>query len=381
LNSRTEARRECAGLELRTSESVTEGHPDKLADQISDAILDSFLAADPLSRVAVETLISRNYIVISGETTSKADVDVEAVARRIPAEVGYTSDELGFDANACRIDINLRRQASEIAQGVDGGGAGDQGIMFGFACEDTPELMPAPIAIAHALTARMAEVRREQPELGLRPDGKSQVTVAYEGEAPKAIHTVVLSIQHEEWAASSIREVAESAILAPVLERFGGLDATGCRLLINPTGSFVSGGPACDTGLTGRKIVVDTYGGAIPVGGGAFSGKDPTKVDRSAAYLCRQAAKRLVASGTAKQALVSVAYAIGVKDPLALQAKGLDEKGAPIDLSGLLDPAEFAPEAIIGRLGLRRPIYRQTARNGHFGNPAFPWEVISLAGK
>lgn len=360
---------------LRTSESVCEGHPDKLADQISDAILDAHLAVDPGSRCAVETLVTDGLIVLAGEVKSGAKINFEEVARQVALEVGYTSEELGLDAQNCQLVARIQRQSREIDEGVKGGGAGDQGVMFGYATSESPSLMPLPIAIAHSLTRRATQLRRERPELGLRPDGKAQATLAYEGSRPLRLKTVVVSLQHDAGLAGEMESLVRDLVVGPVLGGFPGLDSSAFDLYVNPTGSFVQGGPATDTGLTGRKIVVDTYGGAAPHGGGAFSGKDATKVDRSAAYMARLAAKTLVAEGLVERALVSVAYAIGREEPVMVELE--QAEGSPegvCEARERLQSFDFRPRAIIETLGLRNPIFRATAKNGHFGNPEFPWE-------
>ncbi len=342
---------------MKTVESVTEGHPDKVCDQISDAILDEYLSRDPSSRVAVETFGSHGLLMIGGEVTSGADIDVERVARDLYQEIGY-DDQL-------EVMVNIEKQSPDIAMGVDTGGAGDQGIMYGYATNETPELMPRAVVLAHALAGRLAFLRRNHPEFGwLRPDGKTQVTMD-----KGRVKTVLVSTQHaEDIAPHEMREALIQYLIQPVIE-----DLDGVEILVNPTGRFVLGGFSADTGLTGRKIMVDTYGGLLPHGGGAFSGKDPTKVDRSAAYMCRFAAKNLVANGYAKSCLVSVAYAIGRAEPVMISARANDGK----DLSEIVrENFDFRPQAIIERLGLRRPIYRETAAYGHFGRVGFPWEEV-----
>jgi len=342
---------------MKTVESVTEGHPDKVCDQISDAILDEYLSRDPMSRVAVETFGSHGLLMIGGEVTSEADIDVERVARDLYKEIGY-DDQL-------EVMVNIEKQSPDIAMGVDTGGAGDQGIMYGYATNETPELMPRAVVLAHGLVSRLAFLRRNHPDFGwLRPDGKSQVTM----EGGRVL-TALVSTQHDEKILpGDMRAALVTHLFEPVLE-----DLRGVEILINPTGRFVLGGFTADTGLTGRKIMVDTYGGLLPHGGGAFSGKDPTKVDRSAAYMCRFVAKNLVANGYAKSCLVSVAYAIGRAEPVMISAKTADGK----DLSDIVKSNfDFRPKAIIERLKLRLPIYRETAAYGHFGRVGFPWEEI-----
>ena len=344
---------------MKTVESVTEGHPDKVCDQIADAILDAYLTRDPASRVAVEVLGTHGALVIGGEVTSRATVDPGQVAARVYKEIGY-DDEL-------EVFVNIDEQSPDIAKGVDVGGAGDQGIMYGYATAETKEYLPAPVVLAQRLAWGLADLRKNNPDFSwLRPDGKTQVTI--DGGRPVAI---VVSAQHAADAdAAMMRQLLLKNLIAPLVD-----DARRTSVYINATGSFVRGGFQADTGLTGRKIMVDTYGGLIPHGGGAFSGKDPTKVDRSAAYMARFAAKNVVANGLAKNCLVSVAYVIGKEEPLMLRAVSGDGK----DLSAYLkDKFDFRPRAIIERLGLRRPIYRPTAAYGHFGRDEFPWEHIVL---
>jgi len=344
---------------MKSVESVTEGHPDKVCDQIADAILDAYLSRDPLSRVAVEVFGSHGALMIGGEVSSEAEVDVVQVAESVYKEIGYEDD--------IEIFTNIEAQSPDIARGVDTGGAGDQGIMYGYASAETPEFLPRPVVLAHRLAWGLSNLRRHHPEFKwLRPDGKTQVTVQ-----GKNVTTVVVSTQHEEGIETDrIKAALEEHLIAPVI---GALDKV--DLWINPTGLFIRGGFDADTGLTGRKIMVDTYGGMIPHGGGAFSGKDATKVDRSAAYMCRFAAKNIVANGIAKNCLVTVAYAIGREEPVMLTAKSGEGK----DLSGYLrQNFDFRPAAIIERLGLRRPIFRPTAAYGHFGRDEFPWEHIAL---
>ncbi len=340
-----------------TVESVTAGHPDKVCDQISDAILDAFVAKDPSSRVAVECFGSHGLLVIGGEVTSTAEVDVEAIARALYREIGY-QDEL-------RVISHITKQSPDIAQGVDTGGAGDQGMMYGFATQETPSLLPKALVLAHQLAERLNVLRRTNQSLSwLRPDGKTQVTMDH-----GALKTLLVSCQHATDVSQD--EIRESLIRELFIPLVG--DVSGIELLVNPTGAFVSGGFEADTGLTGRKIMVDTYGGLAPHGGGAFSGKDPTKVDRSAAYMARFVAKNLVANGFAKECLVSVAYAIGRAEPVMVEA--LDESGT--SLAELVHRHfDFRPRAIIERLGLRRPLYLQTAAYGHFGKEGLPWEEI-----
>ena len=375
---------------LFTSESVTEGHPDKVCDQISDAVLDAILAQDPAARVACETCATTGMVMVMGEITTTAQVSIPDVVRGVVLDIGYNSSDMCFDGNSCAVLTAIHTQSPDIAMGVDDAietrgsaqeetGAGDQGMMFGFACDETPELMPMPIALAHRLTRRLAQVRKDGTLPYLRPDGKSQVTVVYEDGRPVAVDTVVISTQHapeisqEQLAADVMEKVIRQVIPAPLLSE-------DTKYFINPTGRFVLGGPAGDSGLTGRKIIVDTYGGYAPHGGGAFSGKDPTKVDRSAAYAARHAAKNIVAAGLARQCQIQLAYAIGVAQPVSLL---VDTKGTgvlPDDRLAELVAQVFdlRPDAIIRRFGLRRPIYRQTAAYGHFGRTdvALPWEQL-----
>lgn len=375
---------------LFTSESVGEGHPDKLADAISDSVLDYCLHLDPMSRVACETLVTTNLCIIAGEVKTGAPLNsdvVDRLVRSVIAEVGYNDKALEFSAQDVEIRNYIHAQSAHIAMGVDTGGAGDQGMMFGYACDETPELMPLPIAIAHRLTRKQAELRRTHTDLGLRPDAKSQVTMAY-GIDGKADHidTLVFSTQHDErLTLEDVKTIVEEYIFAPVLSDVEHLITHDVVRHINPTGRFVIGGPHGDTGLTGRKIIVDTYGGYARHGGGAFSGKDPTKVDRSAAYAARYLAKNVVTAGLATKCEIQVAYAIGVARPVSLRvdtfgtaAKGLKDTDIAAKLQ---DSVDLTPDGIISMLNLRRPIYRETARNGHFGNQTFPWEQVDLAEK
>jgi S-adenosylmethionine synthetase len=363
---------------LFTSESVTEGHPDKIADQISDAVLDAILAQDPMGRVACETLLTTGLVVVAGEITTSCYVDIPRVARETIRQVGYTRAKFGFDADTCGVITAIDEQSADIAMGVDNLGAGDQGLMFGYACTETPELMPLPITLAHRLTRRLAEVRKSGALAYLRPDGKSQVTVRYVGGKPRSVETVVISTQHSPDVSNQrIREdVIEHVIVPSIPPEL--LDRARCVYHVNPTGRFVTGGPMGDTGLTGRKIIVDTYGGSCPHGGGAFSGKDPTKVDRSASYMARHVAKNIVAAGLAERVLVQVAYAIGVADPVSIM---VDTYGTGKVPDARLEEMirrhfDFTPAGIIKYLNLRRPIYRKTAAYGHFGRsePEFTWE-------
>jgi len=379
---------------LFTSESVTEGHPDKICDAISDSILDALLAADPTSRVAVETLITTGQVHVAGEVTTKGYVDIPTIVREVILGIGYDSSAKGFDGNSCGVNVAIGSQSPDIAQGVDEAfesrqgaaadeidkqGAGDQGLMFGYACTDTPELMPLPIALAHRLSRRLAGVRKSGVLPYLRPDGKTQVTIEYAGDQPVRLDTVVLSTQHaadidlEQMLAVDIRE----HVVRPEIDAIG-LDSSGVRLLINPTGRFVIGGPMGDAGLTGRKIIVDTYGGMARHGGGAFSGKDPSKVDRSAAYAMRWVAKNAVAAGLAQRLEVQVAYAIGKAAPVGLfvetfGTETVDPAKIQIAITEVFD---LRPAALIRDLDLLRPIYAQTAAYGHFGRTDLnlPWE-------
>ncbi len=382
---------------LFTSESVTEGHPDKIADQISDGILDALIGADPRSRVAVETLITTGQVHVAGEVTTSAYADIPAIVRETILGIGYDSSKKGFDGGSCGVSVSIGSQSPDIAQGVDTAievragsgsavddsldlqGAGDQGMMFGFACTETPELMPLPIALAHRLARRLAETRKDGTIPYLRPDGKTQVTVEYEGFRPVRLNTVVVSSQHapdislESLLTPDVRE----HVLAPELENLG-LDTEGYRLLVNPTGRFEIGGPMGDAGLTGRKIIVDTYGGYARHGGGAFSGKDPSKVDRSGAYAMRWVAKNVVASGLADRCEVQVAYAIGKAHPVSLFVETFGTENVPVERieKAIGEVFDLRPAAIIRDLDLLRPIYRQTATYGHFGRelPELTWE-------
>jgi S-adenosylmethionine synthetase len=367
---------------LFTSESVTEGHPDKIADQISDAILDALLADDPMSRVACETMVTTGLAFIAGEITTKTYADFPSIVRATIADVGYTRAKYGFDHQTCAVINSIDKQSPDIAQGVDTGGAGDQGLMFGFACTETEELMPLPIQMAHKLTKRLSVARREGEINYLRPDGKSQVTVEYDGGKVKRIDAVVISTQHDDRVKTeALRDDVLRKIILPTLPKHLIDDKT--KYHINPTGRFVVGGPQGDCGLTGRKIIVDTYGGAAPHGGGAFSGKDPTKVDRSACYMARYIAKNVVAAGLAERCIVQVAYAIGVADPVSVMC---DTEGTgKVDELKIVDAVrqifKLTPAGLIEQLNLRRPIYRQTAAFGHFGRtePDFTWERTDKA--
>ena len=368
---------------LFTSESVTEGHPDKIADQVSDAILDACLEQDPYSRVAAETLTATGLVVIAGEITTKAYVDFQTLVRGVIASIGYDNALYGFDSNTCAVISTINKQSGDIAQGVDTGGAGDQGMMFGYASNETPELMPAPISLAHKLTRKLTEVRKSGKLPYLRPDGKSQVTVEYdENGKPARIDAVVISSQHSE---SVSNEQLHADILKYVIKAVlptEWLDEN-TKYHINPTGRFVVGGPMGDTGLTGRKIIVDTYGGAGRHGGGAFSGKDPTKVDRSAAYMARYIAKNIVAAGLADRAEVQLAYAIGVAEPVSVRVDtfGTGKVGEAKLTELIRKNFSLTPKGIIESLNLRRPIYQKTAAYGHFGRtePEFTWEATDKA--
>jgi len=370
------------GRHLFTSESVTEGHPDKIADQISDAVLDALLAQDPMSRVACETMVTTGLAFIAGEVTTKAYADLATIVRETIKGVGYTRAKYGFDYETCAVISAIHEQSPDIAQGVDPGGAGDQGLMFGYACSETEELMPLPIMLAHKLTRRLTQVRREELVDYLRPDGKSQVTVEYEGDQPVRIEAVIISAQHSDLVKiETIREdILEKVIHAVIPANL--LDKQ-TKYFINPTGRFVVGGPQGDCGLTGRKIIVDTYGGVGSHGGGAFSGKDPTKVDRSASYMSRHIAKNIVAAGLADKVELQVAYAIGVRDPVSVMADtmgtGRVEESKIVEAVRATFP--LSPKGIIDYLNLRRPIYKKTAAYGHFGRsePEFTWEKTDKA--
>jgi S-adenosylmethionine synthetase len=370
---------------LFTSESVSEGHPDKIADQISDAILDAILTEDPNSRVAVETLVTTGLVVLSGEVTTDAYVDVREIAREVIRDIGYTDPRLRFDADSCGVLSSIHEQSADISRGVDGSqddqGAGDQGMMFGYACRETPELMPMPITYAHRLMRELAHIRKETDLMPyLRPDSKSQVTVEYEDDrrTPRRVHTVVLSTQHDEGVAQEQirRDVRDELLPRAFGERHDELVDDDLILHVNPTGRFVIGGPHGDTGLTGRKIIVDTYGGKGAHGGGAFSGKDASKVDRSATYAARHVAKNLVAADLCDEAVVQVAYAIGVSEPVSINVDtndtGVISDAALCDL--VREHFELSPSDIINRLELTKPRFQKTAAYGHFGRAEFPWE-------
>jgi S-adenosylmethionine synthetase len=379
---------------LFSSESVTEGHPDKLADQISDAILDAMLAGDPNSRVACETLVTTGFVMVAGEITTDRWVDIPSVVRETVTEIGYTDAKFGLDGATCGVLTAIQEQSADIARGVEDSlehregqtnddldtlGAGDQGMMFGFACRETDELMPLPIAMAHRLAKRLSDVRKAGVVPYLRPDGKSQVSIEYAGTTPVRVDTVLISAQHREEVdvETLLKPDIEAEVIDPVLREFVDLDTAGVRVLVNPTGRFEIGGPKADTGLTGRKIIVDSYGGMAPHGGGAFSGKDPTKVDRSAAYMARYVAKNVVAAGLADRCQLQVAYAIGTSHPVSLMVETFgSEQADPEKLTAALwDIFDFRPAAIIRDLDLARPIYKETAAYGHFGRKEFPWEA------
>ncbi len=370
------------GRHLFTSESVTEGHPDKIADQISDGVLDAILAQDPMARVACETLVTTGLAVVAGEITTSGTIDVQRIVRGAITDVGYTRAKFGYDAETCAVLSAIHEQSRDIGQGVDTGGAGDQGLMFGFACRETEELMPLPIMLAHKLVRGLSQMRRAGTVDYLRPDGKSQVTVEYDGDKPVRIDAIVLSTQHgEEATQQRIKDDLTAHIITKTIP--ASMMDKNTKIYVNPTGRFVIGGPHGDAGVTGRKIIVDTYGGYAPHGGGAFSGKDPTKVDRSACYMARYIAKNVVAAGLADRAMVQLAYAIGVADPVSVlvdtagTGKVSDEKMTELVRAHF----KLTPKGIIEALDLRRPIYRKTAAFGHFGRsePEFTWERTDKA--
>src|SRR5438105_7376139 len=381
---------------LFTSESVTEGHPDKLADQISDAVLDAIMAEDPQGRVACETLVTTGLVLVAGEISTETYVDIPAVARKTILDIGYTDAKFGIDGDTCGVMTAIQEQSQDIWLGVgdalerrggsdddlDTVGAGDQGMMFGYACRETDELMPLPIALAHRLAKRLADVRKAGVIPYLRPDGKSQVTIEYEDGRPIRVATVLISAQHREEVdvETLLKPDVEAEVIDPVLREVG-LDAEAARILVNPTGRFEIGGPKADTGLTGRKIIVDSYGGMAPHGGGCFSGKDPTKVDRSAAYMARYVAKNVVAAGAADRVQLQVAYAIGTAHPVSVNVDtfGTEHVDPARILSVATEAFDFRPAAIIENLDLRRPIYRETAAYGHFGRKGFSWEETDRA--
>lgn len=385
-----------SNLRLFTSESVTEGHPDKICDQISDTILDAILVKDKKARVAVETMATTGMVHVAGEVSCDAYVDIPTLIREKILEIGYNSSEIGFDGRSCGVSVSIGEQSADIAMGVDSGyevreaasqddddsqGAGDQGIMFGYASNETATLMPAAISIAHALAERLSQVRKQGVLDFLRPDGKTQVTIGYDGAVPKTIETVVLSTQHgPQVATADLRPAIIDTVIKPVLENLA-LDSSATEFLINPTGRFESGGPMADAGLTGRKIIIDTYGGAARHGGGAFSGKDPSKVDRSAAYAMRWVAKNIVAAGLADRAEVQVAYAIGKARPVGfyLDCFGTNTVDESMIRDAVLEVFDLRPKAIVRELDLLRPIYARTAAYGHFGRelPEFTWEATN----
>ncbi len=368
-----------AGSEfLFTSESVTEGHPDKIADQISDAVLDAIMAQDPRGRVACETLLTTGLVVVAGEITTNCYVDIPHIVRKTVEEIGYTNAEYGFDCHTCGVITAIDKQSADIALGVDKEGAGDQGLMFGYACRETDELMPLPIMLSHRLVERLSQVRRNGTLDYLRPDGKSQVSVRYRDDKPVSVETIVISTQHaDDVGQDRIRQDVIEHVIGPIVPK-ALLDPNKVTYHINPTGRFVTGGPMGDTGLTGRKIIVDTYGGSCPHGGGAFSGKDPTKVDRSGAYMARHVAKNIVAAGLADRAQIQVAYAIGVPEPVSILVDTYGTGKVPErKLEEIVRRQfDFRPRAIIEYLDLRRPIFKKTAAFGHFGRsgPEFTWE-------
>ncbi|MFM1994960.1 MAG: hypothetical protein RLZZ610_477 [Actinomycetota bacterium] len=384
-----------SSLRQFTSESVTEGHPDKICDQISDAILDAMLTEDPSARVAVETMVTTGLVHVAGEVSTSGYVEIPSIVRETVLGIGYNSSKIGFDGESCGVSISIGQQSPDIAQGVDSGlevrdhgstdrfesqGAGDQGIMFGYASNETPSYMPTAISLAHQLAEKLASVRKSGQVPFLRPDGKTQVTIGFEGSVPKTVEAVVVSSQHDDGLSQTeIHEAIRSSVIAPVLES-SGLDFSSSKYFINPTGKFVIGGPQGDAGLTGRKIIVDTYGGAARHGGGAFSGKDPSKVDRSAAYAMRWVAKNVVASGAADRAEVQVAYAIGVANPVGvyLETFGTAKVDPAKIEEAIREVFDLRPRAIVEQLQLLRPIYSKTAAYGHFGRelPEFSWEKL-----
>lgn len=368
---------------LFTSESVSEGHPDKVCDQLSDAILDALLKDDPNSRVACECMATTGLVVVAGEITTKSNVDYNTLVRGVLTDIGYTSDDYGINGKSCGVMISLDRQSADIAMGVDREGAGDQGMMFGYACNETPELMPLPITMSHQLLKRLADLRHDGSLPYLRPDSKSQVTVEYEDNKPKRIHTIVISTQHDEGVeVKQIEEDLKKHVIPQIGDHLG-YNTSDVILHVNPTGRFVVGGPHGDTGLTGRKIIVDTYGGMGRHGGGAFSGKDPSKVDRSAAYAARWVAKNIVAAGLAERCEVQVAYAIGVAKPVSIYVDSFGTgKISDNEMTDLVEANfDLSPRGIISALDLKRPIYRATAAYGHFGRhgDTFTWEKTDKA--
>ncbi|MEN9954424.1 MAG: hypothetical protein RLZZ41_88 [Actinomycetota bacterium] len=385
-----------SNLRQFTSESVTEGHPDKICDQISDAILDAMLTEDPNARVAVETMVTTGLVHVAGEVSTSGYVEIPAIVRRTVLDIGYNSSSIGFDGASCGVSVSIGQQSPDIAQGVDSGlevrdggssdpyelqGAGDQGLMFGYASNETSNYMPTAIALAHRLSERLASVRKSGKVDFLRPDGKTQVTIGYEGSTPRTVEAIVVSSQHNERVSQAdIHAAIRDEVVNPILSD-SGLDFTGVKIFINPTGKFVIGGPQGDAGLTGRKIIVDTYGGASRHGGGAFSGKDPSKVDRSAAYAMRWVAKNVVASGAADRAEVQVAYAIGVANPVGiyLETFGTEKVDTKQIENAIKEIFDLRPRAIVESLDLLRPIYGKTAAYGHFGRelPEFSWEKLN----
>jgi len=373
----------CSRNFLFTSESVTEGHPDKIADQISDAVLDALLAQDPMSRVACETLLTTGLAFVAGEITTKGYVEIPEIVRETIKGIGYTRAKYGFDYETCAVITSIHSQSPDIAMGVDTGGAGDQGLMFGYACDETPEFMPMTIMLAHKLTRQLSEVRRKEILPYLRPDGKSQVTIEYRDGKPYKLHTIVVSSQHSpEVNLKDLREGVIEKVIKPVVPK-DLIDEKTIVYHINPTGRFVTGGPMGDTGLTGRKIIVDTYGGVGSHGGGCFSGKDPSKVDRSASYMARYVAKNIVASGIAKECEVQLAYAIGVPEPVSIHVDHFGTSDVPYEklVQIIRKNFDMTPKGIIQSLDLRRPIYKKTAAYGHFGRtePEFTWEKTDKA--
>lgn len=385
-------------LRLFTSESVTEGHPDKVCDQISDAILDDMLAQDPNSRVAIETLVTTGLVVVAGEVTTEGYSEIPEIVRETLIGIGYNSSEIGFDGNSCGVSVSIGKQSPDIAAGIDRSlelrdgttrasldnqGAGDQGLMFGFACKETPTLMPLPIQLAHSLSKKLAEIRKTNTLDFLRPDGKTQVTIAYDGHKPVSVQTVVLSTQHSASVSQKdLEQAVRELVIDPVLSDYG-FETGNSRLLVNPAGKFEIGGPHADAGLTGRKIIVDTYGGYSRHGGGAFSGKDPSKVDRSAAYAMRWVAKNVVAAGLAERVEIQVAYAIGKAHPVGLyvEAFGTNEVSTESITKAIKEVFDLSPRGIIQSLNLLRPIYSATSAYGHFGRelPEFTWEQVDRA--